>query len=83
MIRREGNKRGRKNKTQPTGKMSLSREKLVGEERERRLREEVPYWQQVSCKDAIQRTYTFKDFKEAWKFMNLTAEKAEAVPAHT
>ncbi len=59
----------------------LSREKLEGEERERRLREEVPFWQQVSCRDAIQRTFTFKDFKEAWRFMNLTAEKAEEVPA--
>merc|ERR1711879_112324 len=60
----------------------LSREKLEGEERERRLREEVPFWQQVSCRDAIQRTFTFKDFKEAWRFMNLTAEKAEEMDHH-
>jgi len=60
----------------------LSREKLEGEERERRLREEVPFWQQVSCRDAIQRTFNFKDFKEAWRFMNLTAEKAEEMDHH-
>lgn len=58
---------------------TLSRDKLEGEERERRLREEVPYWQQASGRDAIQRSFTFKDFKEAWRFMSLTADKAEAV----
>jgi hypothetical protein len=66
-------------KMSTTAATGLSREKLEGEERERRLREEVPYWQQVSCRDAIQRTFTFKDFKEAWRFMNLTAVKAEEV----
>lgn len=59
----------------------LSRAKLEGEEREQRLKE-VPGWQQVSCRDAIQRTFTFKDFKEAWRFMNLTATKAEEMDHH-
>jgi pterin-4a-carbinolamine dehydratase len=68
-------------KMSTTAATGLSREKLEGEERERRLREEVPYWQQVSCRDAIQRTFTFKDFKEAWRFMNLAAVKAEEVRA--
>jgi len=61
---------------------NLSRAQLVGEERERRLKEEIPYWQQVSCRDAIHRKFTFKDFKEAWKFMSLVAEKAEELDHH-
>jgi len=59
--------------------MSLSREKLVGEARRQKLAE-LPEWKEVEGRDAIQRKYIFKDFKQAWAFMSKVATKAEEVP---
>jgi 4a-hydroxytetrahydrobiopterin dehydratase len=44
------------------------------------MHEEVPEW---TLKDlAIERTFTFRDFKEAVKFVNKVAEKAEQEGHH-
>ena len=59
-------------------KKGLSRKKLEGEERKQRLAE-VPEWKEVQGRDAINRDYLFKDFKQAWAFMNQVAVKAEEV----
>ncbi|KAL6065728.1 putative pterin-4-alpha-carbinolamine dehydratase [Balamuthia mandrillaris] len=62
--------------------MSLSRNKLEGEERKAKLAE-VPEWTEVTeGRDAIKRTFLFKDFKEAWAFMGKVAEKAEELDHH-
>eukprot|EP01088_Endostelium_zonatum_P018664 TRINITY_DN6056_c0_g1_i1.p1 TRINITY_DN6056_c0_g1~~TRINITY_DN6056_c0_g1_i1.p1 ORF type:complete len:106 (-),score=28.32 TRINITY_DN6056_c0_g1_i1:40-357(-) len=58
-----------------------SRTRLEGEERKRRLGE-VPEWKEQSDRDAIQRNYQFKDFKQAWAFMNKVADKAEELDHH-
>jgi 4a-hydroxytetrahydrobiopterin dehydratase len=58
--------------------MALSREKLVGDLRVAKLRE-IPEWHEVEGRDAIKRTFVFKDFKAAWAFMSKVAEKAEEV----
>jgi 4a-hydroxytetrahydrobiopterin dehydratase len=36
-------------------------------------------WTKIRESSSIQRKIKFKDFKEAWNFMNLVAEKAEDV----
>jgi 4a-hydroxytetrahydrobiopterin dehydratase len=52
--------------------------KLVGEERTKALKE-VDKWKEVSNRDAIERTFLFKDFKQAWAFMSKVAEVADKV----
>ncbi len=58
--------------------MSISRALLTGAARQSKLRE-IPEWKEVQGRDAIQRIFLFKDFKESWKFMGLVADKAEEV----
>eukprot|EP00761_Pharyngomonas_kirbyi_P011712 gb/GECH01011738.1/.p1 GENE.gb/GECH01011738.1/~~gb/GECH01011738.1/.p1 ORF type:complete len:135 (+),score=36.35 gb/GECH01011738.1/:1-405(+) len=55
--------------------------KLVGEEKEKALAD-VKNWQYSSKKDAIQRDFKFKNFKQAWNFMSQVAEEAERVQHH-
>ena len=61
--------------------MSYSRAKLEGKERQDRLAE-IPKWTEADGRDAIQRKFVFKDFKQAFDFMTRTAAKAEEVPKH-
>lgn len=58
--------------------MSLSRAKLEGEARRHSLAE-IPKWKEAEGRDAIQRNFVFKDFKQAWEFMSKVAVKAEEV----
>jgi 4a-hydroxytetrahydrobiopterin dehydratase len=56
--------------------------KLTAEERVAALRD-LAGWQEVAGRDAIQRSFKFKNFNEAWGFMNrvaLLAEKADHHP---
>jgi 4a-hydroxytetrahydrobiopterin dehydratase len=39
-------------------------------------------WEEVDGRDAIHRTYEFKDFKEAWAFMSKVAEAADEMDHH-
>ena len=39
-------------------------------------------WTMVEGREAIQRTFTFADFKEAWAFMSKSALKAEEMGHH-
>lgn len=39
-------------------------------------------WTRCDGRDAIQKTFKFKDFKEAWSFMNACAVKAEEINHH-
>ena len=39
-------------------------------------------WSASEAKDAIQKTYTFADFKSAWAFMTACALKAEQMDHH-
>ena len=39
-------------------------------------------WALVDGREAIQRTFTFADFKEAWAFMSKSALKAEEMGHH-
>lgn len=60
-------------------------ERLTGEDRRMALGG-VPGWSEVSGRDAIQRTFTFKDFNEAFGFMTragLVAEKMDHHPEWT
>jgi pterin-4a-carbinolamine dehydratase len=52
--------------------------KLDGEARETALKQ-IPTWTTATEKDAIQKNYKFKDFKQAFAFMTKVAEKAEEV----
>ena len=36
-----------------------------------------PHWIEVTGRDAIQRKFHFKDFKEAWSWMSKVAEIAD------
>jgi 4a-hydroxytetrahydrobiopterin dehydratase len=57
-------------------------EKLTAAERTAALLE-LAGWQSVEGRDAIQRSFKFKSFNEAWGFMNrvaLLAEKADHHP---
>ena len=57
-------------------------EKLTADERAAALKE-LSGWQMVDGRDAIQRSFKFKNFNEAWGFMNrvaLLAEKADHHP---
>jgi 4a-hydroxytetrahydrobiopterin dehydratase len=56
--------------------------KLTGPARTKALAS-VPKWQEVSGRDAIERSLKFADFNEAWGFMTrvaLAAEKADHHP---
>lgn len=56
-------------------------EKLTGEGRTQALGG-IPGWTEVSGRDAIQRTFTFKDFNEAFGFMSRAALVAEKMDHH-
>lgn len=43
---------------------------------------DVPLWQKLADRDAITRSFTFKDFAAAWLFMNKVAAIAEAMNHH-
>jgi 4a-hydroxytetrahydrobiopterin dehydratase len=42
----------------------------------------LPGWSLVSCRDAIERSFQFRDFSEAWGFMNRVALLAESQNHH-
>ncbi len=43
---------------------------------------ELAGWQEVEGRDAIQKSFRFTDFSEAWGFMNRTALLAEKMNHH-
>jgi 4a-hydroxytetrahydrobiopterin dehydratase len=55
--------------------------KLTEQERNAALAD-LPSWQPVAGKDAIHRSFRFKNFIEAWGFMNQVALLAEAQDHH-
>ncbi len=59
----------------------MSVEKLTEQERETWLTA-LADWQMAEGKDAIQRTFKFADFSEAWGFMNRVALLAETQEHH-
>ncbi|WP_379547801.1 4a-hydroxytetrahydrobiopterin dehydratase [Qipengyuania sp. DSG2-2] len=59
----------------------MSVEKLTEQERETWLTA-LADWQMADGKDAIQRTFKFADFSEAWGFMNRVALLAETQEHH-
>ncbi len=59
----------------------MSVEKLTEQERETWLTA-LADWQMADGKDAIQRTFKFADFSEAWGFMNRVALLAEMQDHH-
>lgn len=52
--------------------------KLTGAARDAALKL-IPQWTEVNGRDAIQRKFNFKDFKEAWAWMNKIADIADKV----
>lgn len=52
--------------------------KLQGKDREDALKQ-LEDWKEVEGRDAIQKKYVFKDFKQAWAFMSKVAEVADKV----
>ncbi|HET6622189.1 MAG TPA: 4a-hydroxytetrahydrobiopterin dehydratase [Dongiaceae bacterium] len=56
-------------------------EKLTGEERAAALKE-LTGWRLVEGRDAIQRSFKFKTFNEAWGFMTRVALMAEKADHH-
>jgi len=42
----------------------------------------IPDWTEVSCRDAIGKTFVFKDFNEAFGFMTRAALVAEKMDHH-
>ncbi|MEJ8574796.1 4a-hydroxytetrahydrobiopterin dehydratase [Microbaculum marinum] len=56
-------------------------EKLTEQERSEALAE-LPGWSQSSTRDAIERTFTFKNFNEAFGFMTRVALVAEKMDHH-
>jgi 4a-hydroxytetrahydrobiopterin dehydratase len=46
------------------------------------LAQTVPGWSQVSGRDALERSFRFRDFNEAWGFMNRVALLAESQNHH-
>lgn len=52
--------------------------KLSGEERKTALAR-VPLWSELEGRDAIQRSFKFHDFNQAFGFMSHVALKAEKV----
>ena len=55
--------------------------KLTDSERNAALAD-LPAWQKVEGRDAIQRSFRFKDFVEAWGFMTRVALLAEKQDHH-
>ena len=55
--------------------------KLTAGEREAALKE-LAHWQMVKDRDAIQRSFKFKNFSEAWGFMARVALLAESQGHH-
>jgi len=56
-------------------------EKLNAEARARALAE-LSDWRSVEGRDAIQKSFRFKDFNQAWAFMSRVAPAAEAMNHH-
>ena len=56
-------------------------EKLTGAARDEALAG-LEGWQPVEGRDAIEKRYAFKDFNQAWAFMNRVALKAEQMNHH-
>ena len=56
-------------------------EKLTAEERAAALKE-LAGWNPVDGRDAIQRSFKFKNFNEAWGFMTRVALMAEKADHH-
>lgn len=56
-------------------------ERLTPEERARLL-EELSGWELVEGRDAIQKSFKFKSFNQAWAFMTRVALAAEAQDHH-
>lgn len=54
---------------------------LTGEGRKQAL-SGIPGWSEVSGRDAIRRTFTFRDFNEAFGFMSRAALVAEKMDHH-
>jgi 4a-hydroxytetrahydrobiopterin dehydratase len=55
--------------------------KLTAAERARAMKE-LPDWRAVEGRDAIQRSFKFGNFNEAWGFMTRVALQAEAQDHH-
>ena len=55
--------------------------KLTAGEREAALKE-LAHWQMVKGRDAIQRSFKFRNFSEAWGFMARVALLAESQDHH-
>ncbi len=55
--------------------------KLSAAERSAAL-QEVPEWTDVEGRDAISRSFKFKDFNQAFDFMSRCATKAEEIDHH-
>ena len=56
-------------------------EKLSAEARRRAL-SDLPGWNEVEGRDAIQKSFRFEDFNQAWGFMSRVALAAEAMNHH-
>ena len=56
-------------------------EKLNAEVRARALAK-LPGWSPVEGRDAIKKSFQFKDFNQAWAFMSRIAPAAEAMNHH-
>ncbi len=56
-------------------------EKLSGEDRARAL-EELQGWSEVDGRDAIQHSFKFRNFNQAFGFMSRVALKAEKMDHH-
>lgn len=56
--------------------------RLNEQERPKAFEQITSAWQPVANRDAIQRTFQFKDFDEAWTFMSKTAVLAEQMNHH-
>jgi 4a-hydroxytetrahydrobiopterin dehydratase len=54
----------------------------LGEEARRNALAELTGWTLVDGRDAIQRTFTFRNFVEAWGFMSRVALHAEKLNHH-
>ena len=56
-------------------------EKLAGDTRTAAL-SRLPGWSEAAGRDAIARSFTFRDFREAFAFMSRVAEVADARDHH-
>ena len=54
----------------------------LSEELQKTILNKLPGWSLATNKDAITKTYVFKDFNEAFGFMCRSALKAEAINHH-